>query len=66
MSTEDAQEMTRQLALAHGLLVGLSSGAAAIAARRIAASAPGSVVVTIFPDGGTRYLSERFWEGAGV
>jgi cysteine synthase B len=62
ISTEDAQEMTRRLARERGLLVGLSSGAAAVAAARVAARARNAVVVTIFPDGGSRYLSERFWE----
>ena len=31
-------------------------------AARVAAASPGAVVVTIFPDGGARYLSEPFWE----
>ena len=62
VSTEEAHAMTRRLASELGLLAGVSSGAAAVAAARVAASAPGSVVVTIFPDGGGRYLSEPFWE----
>jgi len=62
VSTEDAHAMTRRLAAELGLFGGVSSGAAAVAAARVAASAPGSVVVTIFPDGGARYLSEPFWE----
>jgi cysteine synthase B len=62
VSTEEAQAMTRHLAARHGLLAGVSSGAAAVAAARIAATAPAATVVTIFPDGGARYLSERFWE----
>lgn len=61
VSSEEAQEMTRRLAREHGLLVGVSSGAALAAALRVAATAPGAVIVTIFPDGGTRYLSEDFW-----
>ena len=62
VSTEDAYAMTRRLASRFGLFAGISSGAAAVAAARVAAAAPGSVVVTVFPDGGARYLSERFWE----
>lgn len=62
VSTEEAQEMTRQLATRHGLLAGVSSGAALAAALRVAARSPGAVVVTIFPDGGARYLSESFWD----
>jgi cysteine synthase B len=61
VTTEDAQEMTRALAATGGWFAGLSSGAAATAAARVAADNPGSVVVTIFPDGGARYLSEPFW-----
>jgi S-sulfo-L-cysteine synthase (O-acetyl-L-serine-dependent) len=61
VSTEEAEAMTRRLARDRGLLVGLSSGAAAVAAARVASRARDSVVVTIFPDGGSRYLSEPFW-----
>jgi cysteine synthase B len=61
VTTEDAHEMTRRLAARLGLFAGVSSGAAAVAAVRVAAQHPGSVVVTIFPDGGARYLSEPFW-----
>jgi cysteine synthase B len=61
VTTEDAHEMTRRLASDLGLFAGISSGAAAVAARRIAAGHPGAVVVAIFPDGGARYLSESFW-----
>lgn len=61
VSTEDAHEMTRRLAREHGLLAGVSSGAAAVVASRIASLDPDAVVVTIFPDGGARYLSEPFW-----
>jgi cysteine synthase B len=61
VSTEDAQDMTRRLAARHGLLAGVSSGAALTAALRVAARLRDAVIVTIFPDGGTRYLSDRFW-----
>jgi cysteine synthase B len=62
VSTEEAHAMTRRLASEMGYFAGVSSGAAAVAAARVAASAPGAIVVTIFPDGGARYLSEPFWE----
>jgi cysteine synthase B len=62
VSTEEAWEMTRQLARREGLLVGVSSGAALAAVSRVAAALETGVVVTIFPDGGSRYLSERHWE----
>jgi len=61
IATEDAHDMTRRLAREFGLFAGISSGAAAVAAARVAAASPGAVVVTIFPDGGGRYLSEAFW-----
>lgn len=62
--TEVSITMMRRLAAEEGLLVGISSGAAAWAAiqvaSRIEAPPPGEkrVVVTIFPDSGERYLSE--------
>ena len=49
-----------------GLLVGVSSGAALAAALDVAHRAGEGVIVMIFPDSGTRYLSERFWEAEGV
>ena len=60
VTTEDAFEYTRQLAR-HGLFVGISSGAALAAALTVARAASDAVVVAIFPDGGDKYLSERFW-----
>ena len=67
VSTEDAQDLTRRLAVRHGLLAGVSSGAALAAALRVASQARDAIIVTIFPDGGARYLSEDFWdEGAAA
>jgi cysteine synthase B len=62
VGTEEAQEMTRRLAREEGLLVGVSAGAAAVAALRVAAELDAGVVVTVFPDAGDKYLSERFWD----
>jgi cysteine synthase B len=64
VSTEEAWDMTRRLARGEGLLVGVSSGAALAAALRVASGLEDGVMVTVFPDSGTRYLSEAFWEGA--
>jgi cysteine synthase B len=61
VSTEDAFELTRQLARS-GLFVGISSGANLAAALDVARRSPDSVIVVIFPDGGEKYLSERFWD----
>src|SRR5438128_4004166 len=63
VSTEDAFELTRQLARS-GLFVGISSGANLAAALHLARRSPDSVIVVIFPDGGEKYLSERFWDEA--
>lgn len=53
-----AHETARRLALEEGLFVGYSAGAAAWAALQVARTArPGSVIVTVFPDGGEKYLS---------
>jgi cysteine synthase B len=60
--TEAAYEMTLRLARQEGLFVGVSSGAAAVAAQEIAAELNQGLVVTIFPDSGYKYLSESFWE----
>ncbi len=50
--------LVRELARLEGLLVGVSSGAAMWAALEVARGLESGVVVTLFPDGGSRYLSE--------
>jgi S-sulfo-L-cysteine synthase (O-acetyl-L-serine-dependent) len=63
VATEDAQEMARRLAREEGLFVGTSSGAAVAAMISTAKPLKGlAVLVAILPDGGDRYLSERYWE----
>lgn len=62
MSTERAWALTRTLALEEGLLAGVSSGAALAAALDLAARIGEGRIVTVFPDSGTRYLTERFWQ----
>lgn len=61
VATEEAHDLSRELARREGLLVGPSSGAALAACLRIADEVDRAVIVTIFPDRGDRYLSERFW-----
>jgi S-sulfo-L-cysteine synthase (O-acetyl-L-serine-dependent) len=62
ISTEAAYAMTLRLAREEGLLVGVSGGAAMVAALRVAERLSEGVVVTVFPDSGDKYLSERFWD----
>lgn len=59
--TEDAHAMARFLARNEGILVGVSAAAAVSAALQIASELDEGVVVTILPDSGYKYLSERFW-----
>jgi cysteine synthase B len=62
ISTEESYAMTLRLARHEGLLVGVSSGAAMVAALQVAQQARSGVIVAIFPDSGDKYLSERFWD----
>ncbi len=64
IGTEAAYEMVRRLALEEGLLVGPSSGAALAAVLRVAKRIHDGVIVTVFCDGGERYLTQRFWNEA--
>src|SRR4029078_8937179 len=61
VSTEEARRLVRKLATEEGLLVGISSGAALGAALKAAQRLEKGVVVTVFPDGAEKYLSESFW-----
>jgi cysteine synthase B len=64
VKTEAARAMVQRLAREEGLFVGISSGAAAVAAIEVAETLREGVVVTVFPDAGYKYLSERsLWEG---
>jgi cysteine synthase B len=61
VSTEDAFDLTRRLARG-GMFVGISSGANLAGALDVARRTSDAVIVIIFPDGGEKYLSERFWD----
>jgi cysteine synthase B len=66
IATEDAHAMAVRLAREEGLLVGISAGAAVAGGLQIARrwkQGERAIVVTILPDSGDKYLSERFWEG---
>ncbi len=62
VSTEESYAMTLRLAREEGLLAGVSAGASVVAALKVAQRVGRGVIVTIFPDSGDKYLSERFWD----
>jgi cysteine synthase B len=63
VGTEEAYDMVYTLGHDEGILVGQSSGAAMIAAIKVAQSLRNGCVVTIFPDFGDKYLSTNLWIG---
>ncbi len=54
---EAAFDTAKEIARSEGLLIGISSGAAAYAAKQIAKKNPGKTIVALLPDTGERYLS---------
>src|SRR6266436_6961772 len=63
VGTEEAYDMVYALGQTEGILVGQSSGAAMIAALKVALSIREGTVVTVFPDFGDKYLSTNLWIG---
>ena len=61
IDTDEAYRMVRRLAREEGMLAGISSGAAMVATLHVARRLDRGVVVTVFPDGAEKYLSESFW-----
>ncbi len=63
INSEEAYAMVRRLAREEGLFVGISSGAAAAATLKVVSELEKGVVVTVFPDAGYKYLSDKaLWQ----
>jgi cysteine synthase A len=64
VTDEESIEASRALATQEGIFCGISSGGTFAAALKVAAKAPaGSVVLSMLPDTGERYLSTPLFEG---
>jgi cysteine synthase B len=62
VETEAAYEMTRQIVSKEGIFVGMSSGAAMLAAVEIAKKIASGTIAVILPDRGEKYLSTKLFE----
>ncbi len=65
VTNEEAMEMARRLAREEGILAGISCGAAAAVAVRVAKEPEmeGKTIVVVLPDSGERYLTTALFEG---
>ena len=67
VSDSEAAETTRRIAREEGILVGISSGANAAAALRVAKRlGKGKIVLTVFCDTGERYLTTEVFQAEGI
>ena len=67
VSDSEAAETTRRIAREEGILVGISSGANAAAALRVAERlGKGKIVLTVFCDTGERYLTTEVFQAEGI
>jgi cysteine synthase B len=62
IDTDEAYEMARRLVREEGIFVGMSSGAAMLAALRKIEKLDSGVMVVILPDRGEKYLSTNLFE----
>ncbi len=62
IESEDAFDCARRIAREEGIFVGMSSGAALLAARTVAAEIDGGTIVLILPDRGEKYLSTALFQ----
>ncbi|KAH0793503.1 cysteine synthases family protein [Histomonas meleagridis] len=63
IETQKAYQAARDIIAKEGIFIGMSSGAAMVAALKIAEEVPsGSVIVVLFPDRGEKYLSTQLFE----
>ena len=62
IDTEEAFAVAREIVRKEGMFVGMSSGAAMLAALTVAKELDGGMIVVIFPDRGEKYLSTTLFE----
>ena len=62
IETEEAYEKAREIAAKEGIFVGMSSGAAILAAIKVAERLTSGLIVVSFPDRGEKYLSTKLFE----
>ncbi len=62
IESEEAIEMARQIIAREGIFVGMSSGAAMLAAQRTAARIESGNIVVVFPDRAEKYLSTQMFD----
>ncbi|MCL2351659.1 MAG: PLP-dependent cysteine synthase family protein [Firmicutes bacterium] len=65
IESEEAFETARQIVAQEGIFVGMSSGAAMLAAQNMARRIDKGMIVAIFPDRGEKYLSTSLFEKNG-
>lgn len=66
VETQEAFETARQIAKKEGIFVGMSSGAAMLAAIKLAKQIHRGKIVVIFPDRGEKYLSTELFDNKNI